>query len=206
MKRWWDERAKWHRATMVLGVIAVLATIGAAVGCAANGDSAKKPTTRAEADAPRATASIEDAAPPADTGRMSEREWRLATSIVSAVNGEVRDYTEKLAGRCALVLQTVEVGEALACFDGAYAGVEDRVIVSVYQLGGLQAEVGKSCAKVLRYAYNVLDRDLFKALQGSKEALDSTDSLVIEPSPALRLQRNRWDHASGAMLQLCAPA
>jgi hypothetical protein len=207
MKRWWAGRATRHRATMALGIIAVLAMIGAAVGCASPDDSADKPTTSAEATvAPVLIAPAEKPAPPADTGRMSEREWTLAKSAVLGVNGKVRDYTEKLASRCAVLLQAGAVAEALTCFDEAYAGVEDRVIVSVYQLDTLKADVGKGCAKVLGYAYNVLNEDLFRALRESREALDSMDSLVIAPSPALRLQRNRWDHASGAMLQLCAPA
>ena len=115
-------------------------------------------------------------------------------------------YTEELAGRCSVLLQAGEVAKALACFNDAYAGVEDRVVVSVYQLDALRAHAGQQCAKALGYAGNVLNGGLFRALRASREALDALDSLVITPSAAVRLQRHRLDHASAAMRQLCAPA
>ena len=115
-------------------------------------------------------------------------------------------YTEELAGRCSVLLQAVEVAKSLACFNEAYAGVEDRVVVSVYQLDALQPHAGRSCATALRYAGNILNGSLFRALRTSRKALASLDSLVITPSAAVRLQRHRLDHASTAMRQLCAPA
>ncbi len=195
---------------MLLGVIAVAAIIGAAVGCGAGGDSADEPATSSEA-APGSTTPVliapaEGPAPPPDTGRLSVREWKSATSAIVGVNREVDHYTEELAGRCSVLLQAVEVAQALTCFDDAYAGVEDRVVVSVYQLDVLRSRAGRSCATALSYAGNVLNGSLFRALRTSRESLASLDSLVITPSAAVRLQRNRFDHASTAVRQLCAPA
>ena len=192
---------------MIVGVIAVLAVIAAAAGCGAGGESAEKPATTVEATtAPVLITPAERPAPPADTGRLSVREWRSAESAIIGVNREVGHYTEELAGRCSVLLQAVEVAKALACFDEAYAGVEDRVVVSVYQLDALQPHAGRNCATALRYAGNILNGSLFRALRESKRALASLDSLVITPSAAVRLQRHRLDHASAAMGQLCAPA
>ena len=78
--------------------------------------------------------------------------------------------------------------------------------MSVDQLDALQPHAGRSCATALRYAGNVLNGSLFRALRTSRQALASLDSLLITPSPAVRLQRHRLDHASAAMRQLCAPA
>ena len=191
---------------MVLGVVALLAIVGTAVGCSSAETSGERSATTAEATAPVPSAPVEQRTPPADGGRMSGREWRVARAAIAGVDREVDDYVGTLQTRCAVLLQGVEVAEALACFDRAYAGVEDRVIVSVYLLGGLRPEVGQNCAKALGYAYNVLDGDLFRALRASKAALDSLDSLDIEPSRELRRQRRRWDHATLAVRQLCAPA
>ena len=115
-------------------------------------------------------------------------------------------YSEEIAGRCSVLLRAVEVSRALACFNEAYAGVEDRVVVSVSQLDSLQPQAGKSCATALKYAGNVLNGSLFRALRASRKALASLNSLVVTPSAAVRLQRHRLDHASAAMRQLCAPA
>jgi hypothetical protein len=191
---------------MIVGVIAVLAVIAAAVGRGAYDDSAEKPTTSATTVAPVLITPAERPAPPADTGRLSVREWESANSAIVGVNREVDHYTEELAGRCSVLLQAVDVARALACFNAAYAGVEDRVVVSVYQLDALQPQAGRSCATALRYAGNVLNGSLFRALRASRKALASLNSLVITPSAAVRLQRHRLDHASAAMRQLCAPA
>lgn len=138
---------------------------------------------------------------------MSDGEWDLAKTAVFGVNGEVIDYGNKIASRCAVLLGAQEVSDALSCIDDAYDGVEGRVLVSVDQLDDLKSDVGKKCLKALTYAYNVLNEDLFQALSVSKEALNSLEPVVITPSlSTLRRQRLRWDDASGDMLQLCAPA
>jgi hypothetical protein len=192
---------------MIVGVIAVVAVIAVAVGRGAYDDSAEKPATTVEATTtPVLIAPAKSPAPPADTGRLSVREWRSAESAIIGVNREVGHYTEELAGRCSVLLRAVEVARALACFNDAYAGVEDRVVVSVYQLDALLPHAGRSCATALRYAGNILNGSLFRALRASRKALVSLDSLVITPSAAVRLQRHRLDHASAAMSQLCAPA
>jgi hypothetical protein len=208
MRHWWSDRARWHQATVVLGVIAVAAISGAAVGWVMGGDSANGPATSSEAATtnPVLITPAERPAPPAGSGRLRVREWESATSAIVGVNREVDHYTEELASRCSELLQAVEVAQALACFDDAYAGVEDRVVASVDQLDALRADAGPRCAKALGYAYTVLNGSLFRALRSSRQALDSVDSPAITPSAALRLQSHRWDHASTAMRQLCAPA
>lgn len=150
--------------------------------------------------------SPEPAAAEADTGRMSEGEFSLASSLVEDLDGEISDYREKTSSRCAVLVSALEVAEALECLDDAYSGVEDSFGATAYGLSEMEGDVAKKCLKALRIAGNLADRPFYNAARASKAALDSLEGGLIEVAvKSLDAQQKRWDSASSKMLTLCRP-
>lgn len=141
-----------------------------------------------------------------DTGRMSQGEWETARDAVNDINGEMRDYTDTVGGRCATILSAGEASEGLKCLDDAFEGVEGSAGLTTEKLRGLIDDTARTCRKRVRRAANRLNRPLFQALGVSRKAFDTGDAEVVALAlEELLKQRRLWGDASGDMLQACAP-
>lgn len=190
---------RWSRlGLLAMSLVAALAL--SACGAEAGSDEAASPE-------PAVAAGSAGADSNGDTGRMSEGEFSMASTLVEDLDGEISDYREKTSSRCAVLVSALEVAEALECVDDAYSGVEDSFGATAYGLGELEADVAKKCLKALRIAGNLADRPFYNAARTSKAALDSLDGTAIGGAvKTLDRQQRAWDSASSKMLILCRPA
>lgn len=215
MREKWAGMKVWKKTVAIVGAfVVVVIIIGAIAGGGGEDDQVAVQPTPDPVETP-ATEPTPDPDPPpdpapapepADTGRMSQGEWEEARAAIFDVNGELRDYTEKVAGECGLIVGAGQVAEALDCIDDAYDGVEGSMGLTYSRLDDLRDDVGAQCLRSLTRARNVVDRPLYRAAQASKRALDSLDSGAITATVRnLTRQRAVWADASGDALEFCAP-
>jgi hypothetical protein len=197
---------RWHKIVLgVAAVFVVLSIIGALAGGGGDEDeqASDEPTREQPSEQGRPD---ESDAENADTGRMSQTEWERARDAIFEVNGELRDYREQVGERCALMVQAMQVAEALECIDDAYSGVEDKMALAYSDLEDLQGDVAKKCLRAVEIATNVVNTPLFQAAAASHQDLASLDGDRITAGlEELNTQSRRWGNASGNVLQLCAP-
>jgi hypothetical protein len=205
---------RWHKIVLgVVGVFIVLGIIGALAGGgdddgdqAGNEPRREQPAGSTTTERQPAPAAEKPAADDGDTGRMSQTEWEQARDAIFDVNGELRDYRQQVSERCSLMVQAMQVAEALDCIDDAYSGVEDKMALAYADLDDLQGDVAKKCLRAVEIATNVVNTPLFQAAAASHRELASLDGDRITAGLAeLNTQSARWGTASGNVLQLCAP-
>lgn len=181
---------KW--AGVAFGAMIVIVIIGAIAG----GSSPEDDTQTTQP--PKAES--------ADTGRMSGTEWETASTAVDRMNGELRDFGDAMAGKCATIAQAGQMAEYFKCADDAYEGVEGRAGMTAVTLEDLVKATARTCRKNTRRAHNRVNRGLFQALQAVKRGIDTGNfAVVAELAKGLSSQRRLWGDATGDMLETCAP-
>lgn len=191
------------RILSILALFVAGACVLAACGGSSSDQEAATPTT-----AVTSTATVPDPAPqPVDTGRMSQGEWESARRSIFDVNGEIKDFRDKLSGRCSALFTAGDIAAALECTDDAYDGIEGAFLLAGDELRGLQDDTGKRCRRSLRIAARLVDGPLYQSVLGTKDSFNTLDSAtVLAAVRRMNSQQSRWGNASGNVLQLCAPS